>query len=69
MNSGIIEIEAALNVYLVNKILCPASNVNINNKVLIAKDFPEPLPPVTIKYLDLELSKTLYLLLKLNCTY
>ena len=43
-----IEMLADLKVYLVNNIVCPCSCVNNNNIVLMAKDFPDPLPPVTI---------------------
>tara|TARA_R100000654_G_scaffold13897_1_gene30079 strand:- start:2452 stop:2697 length:246 start_codon:yes stop_codon:yes gene_type:complete len=51
-NSGIIDIDADLNVYLVNRIVCPASYViNKHKSIFIEYDLPEPLPPVTIKYL------------------
>jgi len=35
-------------------------------KTVTAKDLPEPLPPVIIKYLASELNKGLYLLLSIS---
>ena len=46
LNSGIIDIAADLNVYLVNSMVCPAWYVSSRRIVLIANDLPEPLPPV-----------------------
>ena len=57
MNSGIIDIPAEVIVKRVNSILCPFSNVSNTKKVLTAKDFPLPLPPVTTKYLFFELNR------------
>jgi len=48
-NSGMIEIEAEVRVYLVNKIVCSLSNVSKRIKIEILKDLPDALPPLTIK--------------------
>tara|TARA_R100000084_G_scaffold55365_1_gene23266 strand:+ start:8674 stop:8925 length:252 start_codon:yes stop_codon:yes gene_type:complete len=60
-NSGIIDIDADLNVYRVNKIVCPGSYaISKHKSIFIEYDLPDPLPPVTIKYL-LELFNVKYL--------
>lgn len=53
---------ADLNVYLVNNILCVYFFSRVKSKASkeTAKDLPDPLPPVNMKYLVL-LSKTKYL--------
>lgn len=61
MNSGIMEVFAALIVYRVNKAFVFFSKVRFNKKTATAKDLPEPLPPTTIKYLEGSLNKGTYL--------
>ena len=66
INSGIIERCADVSVYLVNNILCPFSNVNPVRTVDVENDFAEPLPPVTMKYLHLLVTKGVNLLFSFN---
>ena len=49
-----------------NRILIPLVIVSKVRKTVTAKDFPEPLPPVIMKYLASESNKGLYLLLSIS---
>jgi hypothetical protein len=65
-NSGMIERCAEVIVNLVNKTLIPLDIVKSVRKTVTAKDFPDPLPPVIIKYLAFESNKGLYFLLSIS---
>ncbi len=49
---------------LVNKTLIPLDIVSRVRKTVTAKDLPEPLPPVIIKYLASDLKSAVYLSLR-----
>ena len=55
-NSGIIERCADTIVYLVNNTLIFSDIVSNVRKTVTANDFPDPLPPVIMKYLASELN-------------
>ena len=50
--------------YLVKSILIPLLIVSKVRKTVTAKDLPEPLPPVIIKYLASDVKSALYLSLR-----
>jgi hypothetical protein len=61
-----IERRADVIVYLVKSILIPSLIVSSVRNTVTAKDFPDPLPPVTIKYLASDSNKGLYFLLSIS---
>ena len=52
--------------YLVKSILIPSVIVSNVRKTVTAKDFPDPLPPVMIKYLASDSNKGLYFSLRFS---
>ena len=52
--------------YLVKSILIPSLIVSSVRKTVTAKDFPDPLPPVIIKYLASDSKSGLYFSLRFS---
>ena len=52
--------------YLVKSILMPSLIVSSVRNTVTAKEFPDPLPPVTIKYLASDSKSGLYFLLSIS---
>jgi len=65
-NSGMIDKCADTIVYLVNNTLMFLDIVSSVKNTVTAKDLPEPLPPVIIKYLALDSNNGLYFLLSIS---